>query len=130
MRVRVDKFIWCCRIAKTRSKAAEWVKKGKVKLNNEPIKPAKEVQIGDIIQVHKVNALFEYKVIALLANRVGAKLVNDYVVDITKPDELEKYKTYQQAQRAYNQYGTGKPSKKDRRVLDDFLNWETEEDEL
>jgi ribosome-associated heat shock protein Hsp15 len=128
MRVRVDKFIWCCRIAKTRSKATEWVKKGKVKLNNESIKPSKEVQVGDIIQVNRVNALFEYKVIALLANRVGAKIVNEYIEDLTKPEEMEKYKAYQQAQRAYNEYGTGKPSKKDRRILDDFLNWETNDE--
>jgi ribosome-associated heat shock protein Hsp15 len=124
MSVRVDKFVWCSRLAKTRSKATDLIKKGKVRLNNENVKPSKEIQIGDTLQIMKANATFEYKVLALLKNRVGAKLVADYINDITKEEEIEKYKTYRVAQQTYKQYGTGKPSKKDRRDLDDFLNWD------
>lgn len=126
MSVRIDKYLWCVRIAKTRSKASDWVKKGKAKLNQEKVKPAKEVKIDDTIQINKANAVFEYKIKELLNRRVGAKLVEDYLTDITKPEEIEKYKTYQTAQRSYKQHGTGKPTKKERRALDEFLNWEDE----
>lgn len=128
MSIRVDKFIWCTRLAKTRSKATDLIKKGKVKLNNESIKPSKEIQIGDVIQLSKANAVFEYEVLAELKIRVGAKLVGEYINDITKEEELEKYKIYSVAQNTYKQYGTGKPSKKDRRNLDDFLNWDDDFD--
>ena len=123
MSVRIDKFIWCCRLAKTRSKATELIKKGRVKLNNESIKPSKEIQVDDIIQLNRSNATFEFKVLNLLKNRVGAKLVDDYIKDITKQEEVDKYKTYQAAQRNYRQHGTGKPSKKDRRAIEDFMKW-------
>jgi ribosome-associated heat shock protein Hsp15 len=124
MSVRIDKFIWCIRICKTRSIATELVKKGKVRVNNQGIKPAKEVLQGDVIQVNKANAVFQYKVIKLLNNRVGAKLVDEYIEDITEEEEIEKYKTYQTAQSSYKQYGSGKPTKKDRRILDEFLSWD------
>lgn len=123
MSVRIDKFIWCVRLAKTRSTATELIKKGKVKLNQEPIKPSREVKIGDIITIQKNVAFFEYKIKDLLKNRVGAKLVDTYILDISSTEEVEKYKTYQEAQRAYKQHGTGKPSKKERRAIDDFLDW-------
>lgn len=124
MSLRIDKFIWCVRLIKTRSQATELVKKGKVKLNNDQIKPSKEVKINDTIQVSKGNALFEYKVLDLLSNRVGAKLVENFLQDISKPEELEKYKTFQIAQKAYRSNGTGKPTKKERRAIDDFLDWD------
>lgn len=124
MSLRIDKFIWCVRLIKTRSQATELVKKGKVKLNNDQVKPSKEVKINDTIQVSKGNALFEYKVIDLLSNRVGAKLVENFLQDISKPEELEKYKTFQLAQKAYRSNGTGKPTKKERRAIDDFLDWD------
>jgi ribosome-associated heat shock protein Hsp15 len=69
--------------------------------------------------------VFSYKVIALLDKRVGAKLVVDYLIDTTPLEEIEKYKTYQLAQAVYRQNGSGKPTKQDRRNLDEFLdNWE------
>lgn len=124
MGVRVDKFVWCVRLAKTRSIATELVKKGKVRLNDEGIKPSKEVKGGDVISINKHNAIFKYRVQELLDKRVGAKLVENHIKDITTPEEIEKYKTYQAAQRVYRNYGTGKPSKKDRRDLDDYLSWD------
>jgi ribosome-associated heat shock protein Hsp15 len=76
--------------------------------------------------LNRHNAIFEYKVKDILKNRVGAKLVIDYLIDITSEEEIEKYKTYQLAQRTYRNNGTGKPSKKERRALDDFLDWSEE----
>jgi ribosome-associated heat shock protein Hsp15 len=125
MSLRWDKYIWCVRLAKTRSQATELLQKGKIKINDQEIKPSREPKIGDTISVLKNSAVFSYQVKALLDKRVGPKLVIDYLVDVTPPEELEKFRRYQLAQSSYRQYGTGKPSKKDRRDLDDFLdNWE------
>lgn len=121
MKYRVDKYVWSVRLAKTRSKASELVTKRKVLLNHEKVKPAKEVKEGDIVTVIVHNANLSYKVIGLLDRRVGAKLVENYIRDITPPEELEKLKVYRAAQRVYREKGTGKPSKKDRRDLDDFM---------
>lgn len=121
MEVRIDKYIWAVRLSKTRSKATELIKKKKVRLNGEEVKPAKEVQEGDKIEILKNNAVFTYKIKALLEKRVGAKLVADYLIDITAPEEIEKFETYRAAQSSYRAYGTGKPNKKDRRALEEFL---------
>ncbi|MFA7275038.1 MAG: RNA-binding S4 domain-containing protein [Crocinitomicaceae bacterium] len=123
--MRVDKYVWCVRLAKTRSLATEWISKGKVKLNGEQVKPAKEIKVGDTIQISKNTATFSYKVIGILDRRVGAPLVKECIIDTTPMEEVEKYKVYQAAQANYRQFGEGKPTKKDRRSLDDFLeNWE------
>src|SRR5690606_8610621 len=119
--MRVDKYIWCVRLSKTRSIATDLVSKGKVKVNGEQVKPSKNVKPGDIVELQKNSATFRYKVLSLLNNRVGPKLVEGYVLDITDPLEIEKYKQYQLAQSAYRELGTGKPSKKDRRDIADFL---------
>lgn len=125
MSCRLDKFVWSVRLAKTRSQAADAISKNKIKINNETAKPSKEVKLGDEIQVLRHTAVFSYRVIQLLERRVGAKLVPDYIVDITNPEEIEKLKVYQLSQSVYRDNGSGKPSKKDRRNIDDFLeNWE------
>ena len=125
MSCRLDKFVWSVRLAKTRSQAAEAVSKNKVKLNGEATKPSKEVKLGDEVQIIRHTATFNYKVIQLLEKRVGAKLVSDYIIDITDPLEVEKLKTYQLSQSIYRDNGTGKPTKKDRRNLDGFLeSWD------
>jgi len=117
----LDKFVWSVRLAKTRSQAADAISKNKVKLNGESSKPSKEVKLGDEVQIIRHTAVFTFKVIQLLQKRVGAKLVADYIIDITDPLEVEKLKTYQLSQSIYRDNGTGKPTKKDRRNLDDFL---------
>lgn len=123
MKIRVDKYMWCVRLAKTRSQATELISKGKVRLNGQEIKPSREIKPGDVIAIQKHNAFFEYEVLDFLDKRVGAKLVENYLRDITKLEEIEKYKAYQLSQSSYREYGTGKPSKKDRRDLDDFLDF-------
>ena len=121
---RLDKFDWSVRLAKTRSQAAEAISKGRIRLNGETTKPAKEVKLGDEVSLHRHTAVFTFKVLQPLEKRVGAKLVTEYVLDITPDEEREKLKVYQASQSVYRQHGSGKPSKKDRRDLDDFLeNW-------
>ena len=123
MALRIDKYTWAVRLTKTRSQASELISKGKIKINESDVKPSRDVKLGDIIQVHKNSAVFSYKVLELLEKRVGPKLVSIYIEDITPVEEVEKYKTYQEAQRVYREMGTGRPSKKDRRSLDDFLDF-------
>jgi ribosome-associated heat shock protein Hsp15 len=124
MKLRWDKFIWSVRLAKTRSVATELLAKGKIKINGENVKPAKEVKIGDVINVHKNSAIFSFKVLNFLDKRVGAALVTEFIKDITPIEEIEKYKSCQAAQRVYRETD-GKPTKKDRRDLDEFLeDWE------
>lgn len=123
MKLRWDKFIWCVRLSKTRSIAAELISKGKIKINGEQVKPSREVKVSDVIYVQKNTATFSYKVLGFTDKRVGAALVNNFILDLTPLEEIEKYKAYQASQRVYRQTD-GKPTKKDRRELDDFLeNW-------
>ena len=129
MSLRIDKYVWFVRLAKTRTLATELVQKNKIKLNDNPVKPSKEVKIGDTISIVKNNATFSYKIKDLLDRRVGAKPVADYLIDITDPLELEKFKTYQAAQSVYREYGTGRPSRKDRDNLESFFEWLEDDDE-
>lgn len=119
---RIDKYLQAVRLFKTRSLAANHVKNGKVMVNGEEIKASKELKIGDHISIKKNTVVFEYEVVDLLEKRVGAKLVEQYLRDITSEEEIEKYKQYQAAQRDYRQLGYGKPTKKDRRNIRRFLD--------
>ncbi|WP_035842475.1 RNA-binding S4 domain-containing protein [Crocinitomix catalasitica] len=118
---RIDKFIWAVRLFKTRSLAANQCKTNKILVNDEAVKSSKTVKVGDIVTVRKSGAAFKYKVIELLEKRVGAKLVENYIVDITAPEELEKYKLYMLSQSSYRDNGMGKPTTKERRRLEQFL---------
>lgn len=129
MSLRIDKYVWFVRLAKTRTLATELVQRNKIKLNDMPVKPSKEVKIGDTVSIIKNNATFSYKIKDLLDRRVGAKLVADYLIDVTDPLELEKFKTYQAAQSVYREYGTGRPSRKDRDNLDSFFEWLEDDDQ-
>jgi ribosome-associated heat shock protein Hsp15 len=118
--VRIDKWMWATRIFKTRTIAVEACKKNRVMINNLAVKPSRMVKVGDIIQVRKPPVTYSFKVRDLTANRVGAKLVPDYLENITPPEqyeilELQKINGFIDRAR-----GTGRPTKKDRRDLDDF----------
>lgn len=119
---RIDKFIWAVRIFKSRSLASDQVKTNKVLVNNEVVKSSKAVKVGDVVSIKRNGALFSYKVLELLEKRVGPKLVETYIRDITPIEEVEKYKTYQIAQQEYRQNGLGKPTTKDRRQISKFFN--------
>jgi len=117
MKLRIDKFVWFVRMTKTRIEATELVKSGKIFLNHQIVKASKEVIIGDTIQIKKNNATFNYIIIELLDRRIGPKLVDNYILDQTEPQEKEKYKNYQLTQKQYRINGTGKPTKKQRRLI-------------
>lgn len=125
MSLRWDKFIWSVRLAKTRSQASEALSKGRIKINESTSKPSKEPKVGDKISITHNTAVFSYKVIQLLDKRVSAKLVTEYIIDTTPLEEIERLKVYRAAQSNYRENGSGKPTKKDRREIDDFLiDWE------
>jgi len=123
MAYRFDKYLWSIRLAKTRALASEAISKGKVKLNQQQVKPAREPKEGDIIQIYKNTAVYSYEVLQLLDKRVGAKLVEEYVRDITPDEEKEKFKLYSISQSVYRENGSGKPTKKDRRDINDFFDF-------
>jgi ribosome-associated heat shock protein Hsp15 len=126
MKIRFDKYVWCVRLAKTRSQASELISKGKIRLNGQEVKSSKEIKVNDVIGVQKHSATFNYKVLVLLDKRLGAALIPTYIEDQTTEEEILKFKQYQLAQKAYRETD-GKPTKKDRRELDKFLDdWDEE----
>ena len=120
--MRLDKYVWCVRLTKTRNEATTLIKNGKILLNQNSVKPSKEVTVFDSIQVKKHNAVFSYKILELVDKRMGPKLVQSYLEDTTQDLERAKYKEYQLAQKEYNQFGVGKPTKKQRRTITLFKN--------
>ncbi len=120
---RLDKYLWSIRLFKTRNKASEACKKGHVFVNDIPSKPAKEIKIDDVITVRKHGIRFEYQVLELLEKRVGAKLVENYMKEVTPLEELERFKMIKLAQKEYRAKGEGRPTKRDRREIDEWLDW-------
>ncbi len=119
--MRVDAFIWMVRIYKSRSIASNMVKSGKVLVNSEKVKPSKEVKLGDriVCKVGDLNKEIEIK--DFPKSRVGAKLVSDYIVDLTSEEELNRVQDLKMMQIPMKGYdGRGRPTKKVRRDLDQF----------
>jgi len=123
--MRIDKYLWAVRYFKTRSQAAEACKKHHVQINGITAKPAKEVFPGDKITLRKNQIEYQLEVLNLPPNRIGAKLVSLYVKDTTPPEAFRHVELARQAQLYYRQKGTGRPTKKDRRKLEEFLEDES-----
>ncbi|MCK5536760.1 MAG: RNA-binding S4 domain-containing protein [Bacteroidales bacterium] len=120
--VRVDKFLWSVRLYKTRSLATEACKKGKILINELPVKASRLINSTIEFSVRKDNAVFRYKIKQLLNNRVGAKLVDEYIENITPKEELEKLELDRLAKNLYRNRGEGRPTKKDRRDIQRFFD--------
>ena len=118
--IRIDKWLWAVRLFKTRSIAVEACKKGKVLINNIAVKPSRNIKIGDIIQIKRPPVLYSFKVLALSENRMNAKLVPEFMENVTTPDQLELIELGKLAGNTGRLRGTGRPTKKERRDLDDF----------
>jgi ribosome-associated heat shock protein Hsp15 len=115
---RVDKFLWSVRLYKTRSKATEACRSGKVKVAEKNVRPAKPISVGDTFQLKKGPITYSFKVKNLLSSRVGAKLVDDYIENITTKEELEKLEMLKHSYTQFRSKGLGRPTKKDRRTID------------
>lgn len=118
--MRVDKYLWAVRYFKTRSIATNACKKGHIKIGGESIKPSRNVYPTDKIEIRKNQINYQIEVLDLPKSRVGAKLVNIYCVDITPKENLEKLELLKYSQDYYRKKGAGRPTKKDRRELDDL----------
>lgn len=116
--VRIDRFLWAIRAYKTRSEATDACKGNKVKVAGCNAKPSKMIKIGDVIELRKGSVLYSYKVKSILSNRVGAKLVSEYVENLTPQSELDKLKVPVETFVLKRERGAGRPTKKDRREMD------------
>jgi len=119
--MRIDKFLWAVRYYKTRSMAADAIKKNHVSINGVIAKPSKEVYGGDVVEVRKNQINYKLLVLDTPKSRVGAKLVPQYIKDKTPKEEFENQELLKLAKDYYRKKGTGRPTKKDRRDLEDFL---------
>ncbi len=132
MDVRVDKYLFAMRIYKTRSMAADACKNGRVTMNGVPLKPSRTFTIGNKFSVRKGPITYTYEILRLSENRLGAKLVPEYLRDITAPDQLELLELARMAGQNGRDRGTGRPTKKDRRDIEQFIadfdEWEEEDD--
>ena len=120
--VRIDKWLWAVRLFKTRSMAAEACKKGKILINNAAAKPSRTIKIGETIQIKRNPVTFSFKVLALSENRMNAKLVPDFMENVTTSEQLELWELSKLNASLNRARGTGRPTKKERRDLDSFAD--------
>lgn len=118
---RIDKWMWAARIFKTRTIVAEACKKGRIYINGAQAKPARMIKPGDTIQVKKPPITYSFKVIQAIEKRVGAKLVPEIMENVTTPDQYELLEMSKISGFVNRAKGTGRPTKKDRRDLDEFF---------
>ena len=115
--MRIDKWLWAVRIFKTRSLAADACKKGKIMMEGLSVKPSRMVVEGDIVDVRKPPVTRTYKVLKPIGNRVSAKIVGDYVEDLTPESEIAKLQQFKAEVFGVRDRGTGRPTKRDRRLI-------------
>ena len=118
---RIDKWLWAARIFKTRTIAAEACKKGRVNINGAQAKPSRMIKPGDIINVKKAPITYSFKVLQAIEKRVGVKLVPEIMENVTSPEQYELLEMSKISGFIDRARGTGRPTKKDRRSLDDFF---------
>lgn len=121
MSCRIDKWLWCVRLCKTRSTASEECRKNHVLVDGTAVKAAREIKIGDVVSIKRPPVVYSYKVLGFPASRVGAKLVEQYLLDVTPP-EMRAVEQVIHDERTMNRpKGMGRPTKKDRRDIEDFF---------
>jgi ribosome-associated heat shock protein Hsp15 len=120
-KVRIDKWLWAVRVFKTRGLAAEACKKGRIIINGMEVKPSREIKPGEIVFIRKLPVVYTIQVKELIHNRLPAQRVKDFAEDLTSADELEKLKIKEEVFFKRDK-GSGRPTKKDRRLMDDILN--------
>ena len=125
---RIDKWMWAARIFKTRTIAAEACKKGRVSINGAQAKPARMVKPGDVVQVRKPPVTYSFKVLQAIEKRVGAKLVQEIMENVTPREQYELLEMSRISGFVNRAKGTGRPTKKDRRDLDEFFTPEYTDD--
>lgn len=120
--VRIDKWIWAVRLFKTRSVASEACKKKQVLIKDISVKSSRTIKVGDVIQIKKPPVTFSYEVLQISEKRMGAKLVPEFLKDITPKDQIEILELQKINLHFKREKGLGRPTKKDRRDLEDFFH--------
>ena len=136
---RIDKWLWAVRVFKTRTIAADACKKGRVMMGGVQVKPSRVVRPGDVVEVRKPPITYSFKVLQAIENRVGAKLVPEVMENVTPADQYELLEMSRISGFVDRARGTGRPTKKDRRAMDDFtapafeadfdFDWDDDEEE-
>ncbi len=116
--IRIDKFLWSVRIYKTRSIASDECRKGRIIINDIQVKPSRTVLKNEIITVKKPPVIYSYRIIEPIGNRVSAKLVENFIEDLTSDEEKVKLDIRQSVGTIFRDKGTGRPTKKERRLID------------
>jgi ribosome-associated heat shock protein Hsp15 len=116
--VRIDKYLWAVRIFKTRSIAADACRMGRILINNYQVKPSRSVVCDEIVTIRKPPVIYTFRVKVVIDNRTSAKLVNDYIEDLTPENEKIKLEIHRPGVTGYRKKGTGRPTKKERRIID------------
>ncbi|AZA88314.1 RNA-binding S4 domain-containing protein [Chryseobacterium shandongense] len=119
--MRIDKFLWSIRFYKTRTIATDEIKKNRVSIGESVVKSSKEVKEGDVIKIRKNQIDYKIKVIQIPKSRIGAKLVPLHIKDVTDKEQYELLKMRKMSQDYYRIKGEGRPTKKDRRDMDDYV---------
>ena len=118
---RIDKWMWATRIFKTRTIASEACKKGRIAINGAQVKPSRMVKPGDIVEVRKPPVTYSFKVLQAIEKRVGAKLVPEMMENITPKEQYELLEMSRISGFIDRARGTGRPTKKDRRSMEEFM---------
>jgi ribosome-associated heat shock protein Hsp15 len=117
---RLDKWLWAARIFKTRTVAADACKNGRVTVDGQTLKPARTVKVGEVVSVKKPPITYSFKILQAIEHRVGAKLIPEVLENVTRPEQYELLEMSKISGFIDRARGTGRPTKKDRRALDDF----------
>lgn len=120
--VRIDKWLWAVRIFKTRSDAADACRNNRVLINGAFTKPSREVSVGDVIAVKKMPVTYEFRMLALVSSRQGAKLVPEFAENITPQEELDKLIVPKHTIFVQRDRGAGRPTKRERREIDGLMD--------
>jgi ribosome-associated heat shock protein Hsp15 len=136
---RIDKWLWAARIFKTRSIAADAIKNGRVTIQGVNVKPSRMVKVGEVVSVRKPPVTYSFKILQTIEQRVGAKLIPQIYENVTTPDQYELLEMNRISGFVNRQRGTGRPTKKERRALDefvgpsleggDFFDWDDDDDD-
>lgn len=120
MEARIDKWLWAARIFKTRTMASDACKNGRIMIDGVKLKPSRMVKEGDVIQVRKPPVTYSFKILKAIQNRVGAKLVPEVMENVTPKSQLEILEMSRIGGFVSRARGTGRPTKKERREIDEF----------
>lgn len=124
MEARIDKWLWAVRVFKTRTMAVEECRKGRVTINGSQVKASRMVKPGDVVQVKMPPVTYSFKVLQAIEKRVGAKLVSESMENVTAPDQYELLEMSKIGGFVDRVRGSGRPTKKDRRDMDEFKSKE------